>query len=192
MPTSSTGCYGSKSADKWRDLFTHDAVVAQQGVRTVPKGAAHIRFVDGTDLRIGGSSELVLDEFVYDAAGGAGAFTTNMTKGILRMVTGKLAKQGIQIRTPSALIGVRGTDFIVAVLASGATIVSVLVGLVEVTPAAGGDSSEVGVGSTATVAVGATTVTITTAPPPADDGIEDDAELQRELGWDGGDVDHQN
>ena len=95
-------------------------------MRTVPKGAAHIRFVDGTDLRIGGSSELVLDEFVYDAAGGAGAFTTNMTKGILRMVTGKLAKQGIQIRTPSALIGVRGTDFIVAVLASGATIVPVL------------------------------------------------------------------
>ncbi len=84
--------YGTKSADKWGDLFTHDAVVAQQGVRTVRNGAAHIRFVDGTDLRIGGSSELVLDEFVYDTASGAGTFTTNMTKGILRMVTGKLAR----------------------------------------------------------------------------------------------------
>ncbi len=67
-----------------------------------------------------------------------------------------------------------------------------LVGLVVVSPVAGGDAVEVGAGSTATVAVGATTVTITTARPPADDGIEDDASLQRELGWDNENDDESN
>ncbi len=151
------------------------------------EGAAHIRFLDGTDLRVGSASEVVLDEFVYDASGGAGAFTVNITKGVLRLVTGKLAGRSFKVRTPTAIVSVRGTDFIVAVLASGLTLIAVLVGEVEIQPAAGGDASAVGAGNTGTVAPGATQVAVVAGVPPVDEELADDASLKGELGQDGND-----
>ena len=157
-------------------------------MRTVSNGAAHIRFVDGTDLRVGSDSEVLLDEFVYDTSGGAGAFTANMSKGVLRLVTGKLSGPSFKVRTPTALIVVRGTDFIVAVLASGLTVVRVLLGVVEITPAAGGDASTVSAGATGTVAPGATLVTVTNDVQPTEEEIDDSAHLQGEPGQDANDA----
>ncbi len=178
--------YGGQGGT-WKDLFTHDAVYAQQGVRTVSKGAAHVRFVDGTDLRVGSDSEVVLDEFVFTQAGGAGSFTANMTKGVLRLVTGKLAKPSYKVRTPTALIGVRGTDFVVTIGADGSTAVEVIDGEVEISPAAGGDASAVAAGSTGRVGQGATQVAVTRGIRPPGEGIEDGAELQGETGQDAAD-----
>ncbi len=179
--------YGGRGG-RWKDLFTRDGVYVQQGVRTVSNGAAHIRFVDGTDLRVGSDSEVLLDEFVYDTSGGAGAFTANMSKGVLRLVTGKLSGPSFKVRTPTALIGVRGTDFIVAVLASGLTVVRVLLGVVEITPAAGGDASTVSAGATGTVAPGATLVTVINDVQPTEEEIDDSAHLQGEPGQDANDA----
>lgn len=49
-----------------------------------------------------------------------------------RFITGKLGGPGFKVRTPTAVIGVRGTDFVVLVAEDGATQVAVLDGEVEI------------------------------------------------------------
>ena len=58
--------YGGAGGN-WSDLFTHDAVFAQQGVRTVRDGAAHLGFVDGTAR---GENRAALISIVEDWAAG--------------------------------------------------------------------------------------------------------------------------
>ena len=84
--------------------------------------------------------------------------------------------EGIEIRTPVAVIGVRGTDFI-ALVTSISTIVAVLSGSITVTPrVAGATTTTVGAGQVATVdAAGA--VTAGAAGPIDDTGLRDDAGL---------------
>ena len=94
-------------------------------------GALHVNLLDGATIRLGANSQVRLDEFLYDPSSGAGKVTASISKGVARFITGKIKGEGFQVRTPTALIGVRGTDFIVSVLSSGATAVRVISGIVQ-------------------------------------------------------------
>ena len=79
----------------------------------------------------------------------------DLVKGALRVVTGTVARRnqaGFQLRTPQATIGVRGTDFMVAIV--NPAYVSVLSGSVGVTNAAG--TTVLGAGSFGVVATSGT------------------------------------
>ncbi len=133
-------------------LYRADDVFTDELVETVKDGALHIRFLDNTRLRLGSASRVTLDSFVYDPSTNAGEMVADLGEGVFRFITGKLNDEGFQIRTPVAVIGVRGTDFIVSVAPDGATTVSVLEGLIEVTArVGGGGSTSVGVGQAASV-----------------------------------------
>lgn len=147
--------YGTPEASDRRALFGRTRVSANETVETVDGGGLHLRFNDDTDFHLGSQSTVMLDEFVYDPDTSAGKMAIRLSKGTFRFVSGKLIKSGVAIRTPTALIGIRGTDFLVVVEENGTTGVVVEEGEVVITPnIGGGDPVVVVAGSTALVGTG--------------------------------------
>jgi hypothetical protein len=124
-------------ANNVRVLKTQDDVVQNEVIKTAADSASELVFRDDTTLTIGPNAEVTLDTFVFDPGPTKGKVIINQTIGTIRFVSGKLAKQVYEIRTPTATIGIRGTVFTVTVAANGATTVSVTQGAVAVTNAAG-------------------------------------------------------
>ena len=146
--------YGTPPQAQRAPLYRADDLFADELVETVENGALHIRFLDDTRLRLGSSSRVTLDSFVYDPSTNAGEMVADLGEGVFRFITGKLNKEGFQVRTPVAVIGVRGTDFTVGVGADGTTVVAVAEGSVVVTATVGaGGSASVGAGQVATADV---------------------------------------
>lgn len=83
---------------------------------TGAKSAAALTLQDGTMLSIGPDSALDLEKFAYDPTTQTGNIAVRLLRGSLRMITGLIAKlkpEEVTVKTPTAVIGVRGTDFIV-------------------------------------------------------------------------------
>jgi len=79
-------------------------------------GAAGITFHDDSLLSIGPDSRLAIDRFAFDTTTHAGRFETSLRQGTLSAVSGKIARQSpdaMKVRTPSTILGVRGTEFVV-------------------------------------------------------------------------------
>tara|TARA_B100001115_G_scaffold184166_1_gene185467 strand:- start:7 stop:1110 length:1104 start_codon:yes stop_codon:yes gene_type:complete len=92
-------------------------------------GTMQIDFVDETRVDITEHSRLLIDEFVYDPGNDRGSLGLKASLGTVRYASGQIAKkykQNVKIRTPSATIGVRGTDFVLVVDEVGATMVTLL------------------------------------------------------------------
>ena len=88
-------------------------VEMMDAVRTA-QGKVGITFDDNTKVQVNENSKLVIDDFVYDAKKGTGKLALNMAQGTVRYASGAIAKnspQSVSVNTPSATIGVRGTDF---------------------------------------------------------------------------------
>ena len=93
------------------DVFSYDVV-------KTGKGKTAIEFVDATRVDVTEHSRLVIDEFVYDPATKTGSLSIKASLGTIRYASGLIAKnskQNVKIETPTATIGVRGTDFTMTV-----------------------------------------------------------------------------
>jgi len=87
-------------------------------IRVVGKGSVGISMRDETLLSLGPDSVLVIDNYRYDPKTRDGQVETSILKGTLRYVSGLIARhrpEAIRVNTPSATMGIRGTDFIVEV-----------------------------------------------------------------------------
>ena len=87
-------------------------------VVTGEDGTVGITFADNSLLSVGPSSVFAIDRFVFDSTTHAGQFDSTLSKGTLAVISGKMVKQSpeaMHVRTPSAIMGVRGTEFIVRV-----------------------------------------------------------------------------
>jgi hypothetical protein len=81
-------------------------------------GRISITFVDNTRFAVGPNSKVSVSQFEYDRMRQQGSFVTQVDRGSLAVVSGKIAKSGrdaMKVRTPNTLLGVRGTKFIVEV-----------------------------------------------------------------------------
>ena len=81
---------------------------------TTANAKAGITFEDQTQVHITEQSKLVIDNFVYDPNRGAGKLAVKIALGTVKYTSGQIAKndpQQVKVETPSATIGVRGTDF---------------------------------------------------------------------------------
>ena len=61
-------------------------------------------------------ADLVLDNFRFDSTTHEGVFDSSLQKGTLAVKSGQIVKQtpeAMHIKTPAALLGVRGTEFVV-------------------------------------------------------------------------------
>lgn len=88
-------------------------------------GKVTIVFEDNTNVKISEHSNLVIDDFVYDPKSGKGKLDLKAAGGAVRYVSGAIAKdpKAVNIKTPTAAIAVRGTDFVMAVNEIGASVV---------------------------------------------------------------------
>lgn len=85
-------------------------------VKTGADGSVGITMTDDSLLSAGPNSVLALDRYDFDPVTRAGRFDSSLRKGTLAVVSGRLAKQSkdaMTVRTPSAILGVRGTEFVV-------------------------------------------------------------------------------
>lgn len=92
-------------------LGVRDEIYRDARVYTKQYGSMDIQLEDGTSLVISPNSSLVIDEYVYAGAGSPGSLAISLSRGAMRMVSGKMAKPSYSIKTPIATIGVRGTSF---------------------------------------------------------------------------------
>ena len=93
------------------------------------KGRAGITFVDGTRVQCTEFSKLVIDTFVYDPSSGKGKLGMKATMGTVRYASGLIAKNNreeVKVKTPTASISVRGTDFSMTVDELGRSLVILL------------------------------------------------------------------
>jgi adenylate kinase len=91
---------------------------------------SNITFKDDTKVKITENSRLLIDDFVYDPKkSDAGKLVIKAAAGTVRYASGQIAKnnpQAVDIKTPTASIAVRGTDFTMTVDESGASLVVLL------------------------------------------------------------------
>tara|TARA_B100000073_G_scaffold84534_3_gene65272 strand:- start:1573 stop:2697 length:1125 start_codon:yes stop_codon:yes gene_type:complete len=104
------------------DIFSYDTI------RTA-KSKTAIEFIDTTRVDVTEHSKLVIDEFVYDPNKKTGKLSLKASLGTVRYASGQIAKNNptsIKITTPTATIGVRGTDFSMTVDELGSSTIILL------------------------------------------------------------------
>lgn len=87
-------------------------------IKTGGDGSVGITMSDNSLLSAGPNSIVSLDRYAFDATTNQGQFDTSVRKGSLAIVSGRIAKQSpdmMTVRTPSAILGVRGTELAVRV-----------------------------------------------------------------------------
>jgi hypothetical protein len=87
-------------------------------VKTGADGSVGITMRDNSLLSAGPNSIVSLDRFEFDPTTSDGRFDARLQRGTLAVVSGRIAKkspQAMTVRTPSATLGVRGTEFVVSV-----------------------------------------------------------------------------
>src|SRR5277367_42923 len=97
-------------------LAVGDHVFQSDTISTAKGASVGITFVDNSMMSLGPSSQLALDQFQFDTTTHAGVFNTSLTKGTLAVKSGQIVQQtpeAMHIKTPAALLGVRGTEFVV-------------------------------------------------------------------------------
>src|ERR1700751_2164711 len=93
-----------------RRLVINDGVQQNEIIATEPDAASEIVFIDGTKISVGPRARITLDKFVYDPDPSKGTFFLTASQGAFRFITGSMAHQSYQIKTPNGTIGVRGTE----------------------------------------------------------------------------------
>src|ERR671913_46896 len=84
-------------------------VQANELITTSANDRAHLVFLDGSSLTVGPDAQLTIDKFVFDPTTKTGELAINASKGVLRLVGGKISKTGpIVITTPANTVGIRG------------------------------------------------------------------------------------
>jgi len=126
-----TYAYGTRVEQTKNPLYAHDKLYQQQILQTVTGGAVALTFADGSKFFMGSDSEVVLDEFVYDSEGQS--LVVKLGKGLFRFITGTMTPEAVQINTPTATIGIRGTDVEVTVYPTGAIKATAFAGGISVT-----------------------------------------------------------
>lgn len=122
---------GSGALERGSESIEANNGVGVQSLDTAvtANGRMRIDFLDDTRVDITEHSRLLIDEFVYDPANNVGKLSIKASLGTVRYASGQIAKryqQNVKIRTPSATIGVRGTDFIMVVDELGGSMITLL------------------------------------------------------------------
>jgi hypothetical protein len=111
---------------------TADELVQNEALRTEEESTIQVKFVDGSELSVEQSSEMVLSDYVFDGSTASGLIDLN--DGLFHFRSNGNDDQGVALRTPVATIGVRGTEFLVHVDGDDATVIDILDGAVEARP----------------------------------------------------------
>jgi hypothetical protein len=131
---------GYRTPPGHEELFARqaDELVQNEALRTEADSTIQVKFVDGSELSVEPSSDVVLSNYVFDGKASSGLI--NLNDGVFRFQSHGVDDKGVDLRTPVATIGIRGTEILVHVNGSDATVVDILSGAVEATPHGSGKS----------------------------------------------------
>ena len=96
-----------------RELKQGDFIYVNDEILTSGRSFAVLQFTDGAKVTVRPDSTLIIEQYLYAGNEGDEA-TLNLVSGGLRVITGAMAKtnpENYKVRTPVALMGVRGTEF---------------------------------------------------------------------------------
>ncbi len=113
---SETGAVSAERAGKHIDLHVGDRVFRSDVVITAAHSSVGVTFSDNSLLALGSFSRLSLDQFRFDTTTHDGAFDVSLHRGTLAVKSGQIVKQSpeaMRVRTRVAVLGVRGTEFVV-------------------------------------------------------------------------------
>ena len=85
---------------------------------TGANSSAGVTFIDNSRLSLGPNSRIEIQQFRFDPTTNNGAFLADMQRGTLAIVSGQIAKRSpdaMKVKTPTTILGVRGTTFAVKV-----------------------------------------------------------------------------
>ena len=113
-------------------------VPLEEGTRMVTgsSGRIKMKLPDETTFTVGPNSDMVIDKFVYDPDNTPRTIMANMSKGVFRWVTGKMAQKDpaqMKVKIPIGTIGIRGTDFETTVNHDGTGHAMLYFGQLEIT-----------------------------------------------------------
>ncbi len=112
----SRGTVTAEARGESRTLKQGDEIYVEDKISTGDKSFAVLQFVDGAKVTtVRPNSAVIVEQYAYNGAG-ENAGTLNLVEGGLRIITGAMAKSNpdsYKVRTPVALMGVRGTEFAV-------------------------------------------------------------------------------
>jgi hypothetical protein len=95
-----------------------DPVYEKDTIETGADGSIGLTFTDNTVMSAGPNSEIAMEEYRFDSSNFNGAMLADMHKGTVAMVSGDIARStpgAMRVRTPTAMLGVRGTRFAIEV-----------------------------------------------------------------------------
>jgi hypothetical protein len=102
-------------------LKVNDAIFKNDALGTGANSLLGVTFDDETTLSLNANTDIVVDEYVYRADGKTNAAVFKVARGTLAFVASLVAKTGnMQMATPTATIGIRGTTGVVEVPEGGA------------------------------------------------------------------------
>ena len=91
---------------------------------------SNITFKDDTKVKVTENSRLLIDDFVFDPKkSDAGKLALKVGMGTVRYASGQIAKnnpQQVNIKTPTATVAVRGTDFTMTVDETGQSLIVIV------------------------------------------------------------------
>jgi hypothetical protein len=112
----STGSVSIERAGKRLPGVIGTNVEVTDSIVTGADGSAGITFADNSRLSVGPNSTLAITRFHFDQTTHEGGFDSTLKRGTLSVISGKLAKRSpdaMTVSTPSTILGVRGTEFVV-------------------------------------------------------------------------------
>jgi hypothetical protein len=96
-----------------RELKQGDFVYVSDEIMTSNRSFAVLQFEDGAKVTVRPDSSLIIETYIYNGDANDAA-TLSLVEGGLRVITGAMAKsnpENYKVKTPVALMGVRGTEF---------------------------------------------------------------------------------
>lgn len=94
------------------------AVYAEDKLQTGADSSVGVTLKDDTRISSGPNSTISLEKYAFNATTHDGNMLISVIKGTLAMVSGLLVKhspESAAVKTPTATIGIRGTEFVVEV-----------------------------------------------------------------------------
>lgn len=95
-----------------------DPLYEKDTIETGGDGAIGITFIDNTVMSSGPNSEIVLEDYKFNSSNFKGSMLTDMNRGTVSMISGDIARStpgAMKVKTPTAILGVRGTRFVIEV-----------------------------------------------------------------------------
>lgn len=91
-------------------------------VRTGTDASVGVTLRDNTLLSAGPNSLIVIEKFAFDNTTQDGNMSIRIRQGTLSVASGKIAKrtpESVDFHTPTSVLGVRGTEFVIEVEGNG-------------------------------------------------------------------------